>query len=408
MPVWLENDAPNTTSRSDSFISHDATGVPLRPSTPQPSGWRSEIWPLALKVVSTGAPSSSARATTSSMSKRAPWPTTIDRAAGRRRCASTARASASAGGAIPGRRPGPPAPPAGRSGAGWTWTSSGRTRWATPRPTSARLEGQRRQLGVVGVGQDVWEKSATSAKAPVRSRSWKAPRPEDLGRHLSGDGQDRGPVDLGVVEAGEQVGRPGAGDGEAGGRAAGELAVGGGGEGGRALVADADVGQLAPLLGPAHGVGEAEVGVADHAEHVGDAPGHHGLDHDVGDVPPVLGQRRDGDVDPVVAHLDREGLRGVAEPGRRLAGDRVVVVAVPGAAQQPVLDRALPEGSALVGAVVVQGAVAAAAVGQGDGAGAGHRGADPALGEVARLGHLVPGGSAATGHRWGRSPAPPP
>ena len=72
MPVWLENDAPKTTSRSDSFISHDATGVPLRPSTPQPSGWWSEIWPLALNVVSTGAPRSSARAITSPMSSRAP------------------------------------------------------------------------------------------------------------------------------------------------------------------------------------------------------------------------------------------------------------------------------------------------------------------------------------------------
>ena len=34
MPVWFANDAPNTSSRSDSFMSHDATGVPLRPSTP--------------------------------------------------------------------------------------------------------------------------------------------------------------------------------------------------------------------------------------------------------------------------------------------------------------------------------------------------------------------------------------
>ena len=43
MPVWFENDAPNTSSRSDSFISQLATGVPLRPSTPAPSGWWSEI-----------------------------------------------------------------------------------------------------------------------------------------------------------------------------------------------------------------------------------------------------------------------------------------------------------------------------------------------------------------------------
>ena len=34
MPVWFENDAPNTSSRSDSFMSQMATGVPLRPSTP--------------------------------------------------------------------------------------------------------------------------------------------------------------------------------------------------------------------------------------------------------------------------------------------------------------------------------------------------------------------------------------
>ena len=40
IPVWLEKDAPTTTSRSDSFISQLATGVPLRPSTPAPSGMR--------------------------------------------------------------------------------------------------------------------------------------------------------------------------------------------------------------------------------------------------------------------------------------------------------------------------------------------------------------------------------
>ena len=49
MPVWFENDAPNTTSRSLSFMSQLATGVPLRPSTPAPSGWRSEICALGLE-----------------------------------------------------------------------------------------------------------------------------------------------------------------------------------------------------------------------------------------------------------------------------------------------------------------------------------------------------------------------
>ena len=64
MPVWLENDAPIARTRSDSFISQLATGVPLRPSTPAPNGWESGTRPLALNVVSTGAPSRSASATT--------------------------------------------------------------------------------------------------------------------------------------------------------------------------------------------------------------------------------------------------------------------------------------------------------------------------------------------------------
>ena len=64
MPVWLENDAPKATTRSHSFMNHEAIGVPLRPRTPQPRGWWSEIWPLALNVVATGAPICSARAIT--------------------------------------------------------------------------------------------------------------------------------------------------------------------------------------------------------------------------------------------------------------------------------------------------------------------------------------------------------
>jgi hypothetical protein len=71
-PLWFENEAPSTTSRSASFMIQLATGVPLRPSTPQASGCSSPIWPLALKVVITGAPSCSARAVTSSIASRAP------------------------------------------------------------------------------------------------------------------------------------------------------------------------------------------------------------------------------------------------------------------------------------------------------------------------------------------------
>ena len=71
-------------------MSQLATGVPLRPSTPAPSGWRSETCPLALNVVRTGAPSASASSSTGSISKRTPWPTTITG-----RVASSMSASAS-------------------------------------------------------------------------------------------------------------------------------------------------------------------------------------------------------------------------------------------------------------------------------------------------------------------------
>ena len=75
MPVWLENEAPSTSSTSASFMNQEAIGVPDRPRTPQPSGWPpsatspwSAISPLPLKVVSTGQPSCSARAVIAGMS----------------------------------------------------------------------------------------------------------------------------------------------------------------------------------------------------------------------------------------------------------------------------------------------------------------------------------------------------
>ena len=70
------------------------------------------------------------------------------------------------------------------------------------------------------------------------------------------------------------------------------------------------------------------------------------------------GSAGSADVHAVVAHLDREARRRVGEAGRRGAGERVVVVAVPRAAQPALLDRALAERAALVRAVVVERAVA--------------------------------------------------
>ena len=137
MPVWFENDAPSTISRSDSFISQLATGVPLRPSTPAPSGWWSEIRPLALNVVRTGAWSASASSRTASISKRTPWPTTMT---GRRApsMSRSASSSAAAGGAMwssPIRPTGEEA--VGASPTTSSCTSSGSTRCATSRSTVA-------------------------------------------------------------------------------------------------------------------------------------------------------------------------------------------------------------------------------------------------------------------------------
>ena len=78
----------------------------------------------------------------SAMAERAPWPTMI-----RGRCApataATAAASASAGGSTarePVRPFGEPGEPAAPSGAGNSCTSSGSTRWATSRSTTAVLQ----------------------------------------------------------------------------------------------------------------------------------------------------------------------------------------------------------------------------------------------------------------------------
>ena len=144
------------------------------------------------------------------------------------------------------------------------------------------------------------------------------------------------------------------------------------------------------FLAAAHRVGEAQVGVPDHAEHVRDTPVHHRLDHDVGDGARRVGFVLEADVDAVVAHLDREARRGVAETRRGSAGERVVVVPVPRAPEHALLDRALAEWSALVRAVVVERAVSVADARQREGAGAGGDGADPTVLQVVEFGDLVP------------------
>ena len=400
MPVWLANDAPSTTSRSASFISQLATGVPLRPRTPAASGWSSGTTPLALKVVTIGAPRRSASATIGSMSLRAPWPTMkTGRVARARR--SSAAASESAGGPISERPTRPSGKATGASGAGSVCTSSGKTRWATSRRSRACLQASAISSAWWLSGSTVWLHAATGAKAAAKVDLLEGAWAQDLDVDLAGEGEHRRAIDLGVPQPGHEVGRPGPGDRQARSRAAGELAVGRGSEGGGSLVADADVLELAGLDAAADGVGQAEVGVPDHAEDVPDAPGDHGLDHHVGDRARVRPERLDADVDAVVADLDGVRRDLVGELARRAPGQRAVVEAVPRAAQQPVLDRALAERAALVRAAVVERAVLAVVVGERHGPVARDNGAHAALGQLLHAGDAMPG-------QLGHAPCSPP
>ena len=144
------------------------------------------------------------------------------------------------------------------------------------------LAGEVHQLRVPGAGLHGLTPGRDRRERRGEVDLLEGPRAEHLRLDLAGQRQQRRAVDLRVVQAGEQVRRARARDRQAGGGAAGELRVGRGGEGGRALVADADVPQGAGLLLAADRVGEAEVRMADHPEDRVDAPGDHRLGHRVG------------------------------------------------------------------------------------------------------------------------------
>ena len=390
MPVWLENDAPTTISRSDSFISQLATGVPLRPSTPAPSGWVSGTSPLALKVVSTGAPSRSASATSSALA----GPGTV--ADDEDRALRVAHAAAAAARCLRrrGRSRRSANRPSGAGGArsdGSSWTSSGSTRCATPRPSTACLTARAASSAWSLPACDGRGRDGDVAEHRGQVEVLERASAEHLRRHLPGDRDHRRLVELRVVQAGQQVRRSRPGDREAGCRPTGELAVGTRRERRRALVPDPDEAELAPLLGPAQRVGEAEVRVADHAEDGVDAMGDQGLDQHVGDGARAWQSPWQLHVDAVVALLHVVRRDRVAEALRRLPGERVVVVAVPRAAQPAVLDRTLADRAALVRAPVLQRPEPPAASGQRHGPAVDDGAVHPALvGDV--LGReLVPG-----------------
>ncbi len=134
----------------------------------------------------------------------------------------------------------------------------------------------------------------------------------------------------------------------------------------------------------------------------------HRLDHHVRHRAHVHENVGHVDVDAAVAQLDGELRRRIGEAGRGSARERVVVVPVPGTAEPALLDRAFPEGPALVRALVVQRAVLVAHVGEHEAAPPGNDGAYAPLGQVIELGDPVPGHAGitppyATPARWAMS-----
>ena len=285
--------------------------------------------------------------------------------------------------------------PASRSPAGRVCTSSGRIRCTTPRRSDRVLGGERGELGVIGrrehglaPGGDRRERGGEVDLLEVARRRAPGRRP---GRDSAITGARS---TLRVVQPGQQVRR--ARDRRSPGRQ----------PGGRSASPYADAANAAapswrmPTYSSRAGlhlaadrVGQAEVRVADHPEHVVDAPGDERLGHHVGDGALVLGlgrrrRRR------CRRRAPRPGSDATASPKPpAAAGQRAVVVAVPRAAQQPVLDRPLAERPALVRAAVVERAVLPVVVRERERPVAGDDGASPAP-PAARRGR-APGASPA-------------
>jgi hypothetical protein len=196
---------------------------------------------------------------------------------------------------------------------------------------------------------------------------------------------------LRVVQPGQEVGRPRAGDREARCRAARELAVGTRGEGRGPFVPDPDEDQLTAGLGAPECVGESQVRVPDHPEDAGHAVGDERLHEHVGHRPSDADGLGHADVDTVIPLLQLVDSDGVAEGARRPPGQRVVVVAVPRTAEQPLLDRALTQRPTLVRTPVLQSSQRSATPRQREAAPVDGDAANPAVTGHVGLADAMPG-----------------
>lgn len=221
-----------------------------------------------------------------------------------------------------------------------------------------RLDCQRRQLGMPAARQDGVAEPGDGGEGRCEIDLLERPGPRHLRGDLARECHHRRPVQPGVPEPGQQVGGPGPRDRQAGGRPARHLRVAGAGEGRRPLVTDAEVPQPAPLGLDAQGLGETEVGVADHAEDGVDPPVHEGFDHHVAHGPGGALRLRGEDLNDSVGLADLEQLGGevVAHAQPRVHRE---VVAVPRAAQCPVVEDALRQGTPLMGTAPLEGVPAA-------------------------------------------------
>ena len=136
--------------------------------------------------------------------------------------------------------------------------------------------------------------------------------------------------------------------------------------------------------------------MADHAEHLLDAPVHHRLGHHVGDRALVRGLGLEPDEDGALTNLHRvQRLPAVRVAAGGLAGQRIEVPAMPGAADPALpigtgFDRAFTQRAALVRAAVVHRGPLALEVRQADRLAARCHGLDAALGQLVDTGHTEP------------------
>ena len=195
---------------------------------------------------------------------------------------------------------------------------------------------------------------------------------------------------LASPEPGEQVGGAGSGDRKTRCGSSRQLAVGRGGEGRGAFVAHAEIAKLTGFFLAPNGFGEAEVRMADDAEHGAHAPARHRFRHQVRYGARFRDGLFEGDIDAVFATFHGIDGDAVVIASGRLACKGMKVPAVPRTAEKALLDRAFSERSSLVGTRVVERRVLALVMRHANGGQPAGHGFHAPFGKLVRLERFVP------------------